>query len=90
MDSVTASATGRGLEPPAFHVFSESVLPCPSPENGTFREFPLWPVEMDQVRTLLEGMGGGNTRIRESPSFLVIGIMSCVAEPSVYLCLSLL
>lgn len=51
MNDVTESVVLRGLDPPAFHVFSETADPCPSEVDGTFAEFPKWPVEMDQVRT---------------------------------------
>lgn len=46
---LTAAVTDRGLDQPIFHVFSETALPCPSEENRTFPEFPLWPVEEYQV-----------------------------------------
>jgi len=53
MDTVAASVTRRGLGTPLFHVFSETSLPCPSEENGTFPEFPTWPVDTYQVRCYL-------------------------------------
>lgn len=49
MEVVTEGVVGRGHAAPTFHVFSEALYPCPSQENGTFHEFPLWPVERDQV-----------------------------------------
>lgn len=49
MDRVTTAVTQRGLDPPTFHVFSETVEPCPSEETGTFPEFPIWPIEPYQV-----------------------------------------
>lgn len=52
MTTVSGQVGEKGLEPPRFHVFSETLLPCPSTETGTFDEFPTWPVEMDQVSQL--------------------------------------
>lgn len=49
MDTVTQAVLDKGRDAPMFHVFSEALMPCPSTVNGTFAEFPLWPVEMDQV-----------------------------------------
>lgn len=49
METLTDGVEGKGHAAPMFHVFSEALYPCPSPENGTFNEFPLWPVERDQV-----------------------------------------
>lgn len=49
MDVVSTEVVEMGLEPPVFHVFSETVLPCPSPHAGLFDEFSTWPVELDQV-----------------------------------------
>lgn len=48
MDTVTKEVVGKGLEPPLFHVFSETLVPCPTEETGLFDEFPTWPVH--QVR----------------------------------------
>lgn len=39
-----------GLNPPLFHVFSETIHRCPSTDTGLFDEFPSWPVALDQVR----------------------------------------
>lgn len=51
METVTEEVVvGKGLSPPVFHVFSETVEPCPAAEAGAFEEFPAWPVEDDQVR----------------------------------------
>ena len=50
MDDVTEAVVSKGLEPPMFHVYTQTLLPCPSRDTGLFVEFPLWPVEMDQVR----------------------------------------
>ena len=50
MDTVTSVVVLRGYLPPVFHIFSETSLPCPNTYNGTFDEFPDWPVDMDQVR----------------------------------------
>lgn len=50
MEAVTEGVVGKGHAAPTFHVFSETLFPCPSAESGTFAEFPVWPVEMDQVK----------------------------------------
>ena len=52
MNTVSHEVVEKGLAPPLFHVFSETVIPCPSEETGLFDEFPIWPVELDQVRCL--------------------------------------
>lgn len=52
METISQEVVGMGLETPLFHIFSETVLPCPSEENGIFDEFPAWPVEHDQVREI--------------------------------------
>lgn len=49
MDNMSETVTDRGLEPPVFHIFSETIQRCPSEETGLFDEFPLWPVKLDQV-----------------------------------------
>lgn len=49
MRALTEEVEAKGHPAPMFHVFSESLYPCPSQENGTFNEFPPWPVERDQV-----------------------------------------
>ena len=51
MEAVTEGVVRKGQAEPTFHVFSETLFPCPFAENGTFPEFPAWPVEMDQVRS---------------------------------------
>ena len=50
MTTVSQQVVGKGLEAPLFHIFSETLIPCPSEETGLFDEFPTWPVELDQVR----------------------------------------
>ena len=50
MGTVTAEVVAKGLPEPMFHVFSETVVPCPSGLGGTFEEFPVWPVGVDKVR----------------------------------------
>lgn len=47
--SITNVVLGKGLEPPLFHIFSETLKPCPSPETGAFEEFPTWPIDLNQV-----------------------------------------
>lgn len=50
MGNITDSVLKRRLAPPLFHVFTETLRPCPSEETGVFDEFPTWPVELSQVR----------------------------------------
>ena len=50
MDAITEVVEEKGLEPPLFHVFSETIKPCPSLETKSFDEFPTWPIESHQVR----------------------------------------
>lgn len=50
MSIMSEGVTGKGLNPPLFHVFSETGSPCPSESTGLFAEFPSWPVELHQVR----------------------------------------
>ena len=50
MDTVSQEVVRKGLEPPQFHVFSETMIPCPSADSGLFEEFPTWPVKLDKVR----------------------------------------
>lgn len=50
MHTVSQTVVGKGLAPPLFHIFSETLLPCPSEQSGFFDEFPAWPVQLDQVR----------------------------------------
>lgn len=52
MGTISAEVVGRGLQAPLFHVFSETLVPCPSGEEGLFDEFPTWPVGVDQVSTI--------------------------------------
>lgn len=49
MDTITDSLLKRGLTPPVFHIFTETLQQCPSAETGIFHEMPGWPVELDQV-----------------------------------------
>lgn len=51
METVADEFRERGLPEPLFHVFSETLSPCPSTVTGQFDEFPTWPVELDRVRT---------------------------------------
>lgn len=50
MNTVSSEVVKKGLEPPLFHIFSETLVPCPSSDTGLFDEFPSWPVVLDQVR----------------------------------------
>lgn len=56
MATVTQAVVEREQAAPMFHVFSEALYPCPSPENATFTEFPFWPVERDQVCMAGQGL----------------------------------
>lgn len=56
MATVTRAVVERKQVAPMFHVFSEALYPCPSPENATFQEFPFWPVERDQVSMTGQGL----------------------------------
>lgn len=49
METVTEVVERKGRAAPTFHVFTETLLPCPSLEDGTFDELPVWPAEQDQV-----------------------------------------
>lgn len=49
METVTEVVERKGRAVPTFHVFTETLLPCPSLEDGTFDELPVWPAEQDQV-----------------------------------------
>lgn len=49
MIAVTEAVSTKGLVPPVFHVFSETLSPCPSEETQIFDEFPTWPVDSTQV-----------------------------------------
>ena len=50
MDTVTEVVVDQGLEPPLFHVFSETMEPCPSLETNSFDEFPTWAIGSRQVK----------------------------------------
>lgn len=49
MSIISQEVAGKGLAEPLFHVFSETVEPCPSENTGSFDEFPSWHVTADQV-----------------------------------------
>ncbi|CAM9182579.1 unnamed protein product [Ectocarpus sp. 8 AP-2014] len=49
METVADEFRQRELPEPLFHVFSETLSPCPSTVTGLFDEFPTWPVELDQI-----------------------------------------
>ncbi|CAM9457360.1 unnamed protein product [Laminaria digitata] len=53
MDTVSSEVAKKGLEPPLFHIFSETLEACPSSDTGLFDEFPSWPVVLDQVPACL-------------------------------------
>lgn len=54
MDGITDSVLKKGKAAPVFHIFTETLEPCPSTSTGEFDEFPNWPVELGQVRRLHE------------------------------------
>lgn len=49
MDTIAEEMASYQPLLPMFHIFTETEHPCPSGDNGTFPEFPNWPVEPDQV-----------------------------------------
>eukprot|EP00752_Nemacystus_decipiens_P015076 g13430.t1 len=49
MSTISEEVVDRGLPLPLFHVFSETLAPCPSGETGLFDEFPHWPVGVDKL-----------------------------------------
>ncbi|CAM9250414.1 unnamed protein product, partial [Hapterophycus canaliculatus] len=49
MDGISAEVMRKGMAKPLFHVFSETVAPCPSGETGVFDEFPTWSVGVDKI-----------------------------------------
>lgn len=49
MDTVSREVVGLGQASPLFHVFSETLKPCPSADTGRFDEFPTWPLDLAQV-----------------------------------------
>ncbi|CAM9840597.1 unnamed protein product [Ectocarpus sp. 6 AP-2014] len=53
METVADEFRERGLPEPLFHVFSETLSPCPSTVTGLFDEFPIWPVELDRIEECL-------------------------------------
>ncbi|CAN0282812.1 unnamed protein product [Ascophyllum nodosum] len=50
MTTVSEVVLEQGMQPPLFHIFTETALPCPDPKTGLFPEFPMWPVELDQAK----------------------------------------
>eukprot|EP00903_Cladosiphon_okamuranus_P019481 g17914.t1 len=50
MDTIAVEVVQRGLQVPLFHVFSETLVPCPPEETGLFDEFPRWPVVVDKIQ----------------------------------------
>eukprot|EP00903_Cladosiphon_okamuranus_P019865 g18259.t1 len=53
MNTITVEVVQRGLQAPLFHVFSETLVPCPPEETGLFDEFPRWPVGIDKIQECL-------------------------------------
>lgn len=49
METVSREVVGLGHASPLFHVFSETLEPCPSADTGRFDEFPTWPLDLAQV-----------------------------------------
>ncbi|CAM9998318.1 unnamed protein product [Ascophyllum nodosum] len=54
MGVMTEVVEEKGLEPPLFHIFSETIKPCPSLETNSFDEFPAWAIEPQQVQECFE------------------------------------
>lgn len=52
MGTISAGVLERGLPQPVFHIFSETLKPCPSQITGLFDEFPAWPVDLNEVSPL--------------------------------------
>ena len=50
MISVSSAVIAKGMMQPTFHVFSETLAPCPSEDTRLFDEFPAWSIEADEVR----------------------------------------
>ena len=50
MDVISTATEEKKMRPPLFHVFTETLMPCPSQETGLFDEFPSWAIEADQVQ----------------------------------------
>lgn len=51
MATISTEVVDKGLLEPYFHIFSETLAPCPSEETQLFGEFPAWPLGDDEVRT---------------------------------------
>lgn len=49
IDTLTTMVVKKGLDSPMFHIFTETLHPCPSMETGLFDELPTWPVVIDEV-----------------------------------------
>ena len=50
MDVISTATKEKEMRPPLFHVFTETLMPCPSQETGLFDEFLSWPIEADKVQ----------------------------------------
>lgn len=50
MAVISTEVVAKGLTEPHFHIFSETLVPCPSEETGLFDEFPTWPLSKEEVR----------------------------------------
>ncbi|CAN0106888.1 unnamed protein product [Ascophyllum nodosum] len=49
MISVSSAVIAKGMMQPTFHVFSETLAPCPSEDTRLFDEFPAWSIEADEI-----------------------------------------
>lgn len=52
MFAVSAAVEAGWQSSPLFHIFSETVEPCPAEETGAFDELPDCPLEGNEVRRL--------------------------------------
>ncbi|CAM9300435.1 unnamed protein product [Ectocarpus sp. 8 AP-2014] len=69
METVADEVRQRGLPEPLFHVFSETLSPCPSTVTGLFEEFSAWPVELDQIEECLAATTPSDCPEKQAGSF---------------------
>lgn len=58
METITSTVLESGLAVPLFHVFTETLMPCPSSETGTFDEMPQWHVNKEEVWLIVFRVNG--------------------------------
>lgn len=71
MADISAEVVRKGMAKPLFHVFSETLMPCPSGDEGVFDEFPTWPVGVEKVRN---GFVWSRFGVWRLPSVLVVHV----------------